>query len=167
MIIVEDVLKVLFDRLPNLGATDITPNGFKPYYDWGNDFHLSKAFLMKQEDLYPLIYQTSNTAEGNYNSNELTTDLRLILAVQNVNTDELNKQRWSGSTYNDILFPLMANIINLFFKTPAVLWDKDYRYTTFPNYGKDTAGKDVAPPPDIWDAILFETTITIQGNVCL
>lgn len=166
MIVVEDVLKVLFDRLPNLGATENTPLGFKPYYDWGNAFHLSKAYQVKKTELYPLIYQTSNSAEGNYNSNELTTNLQLILAVQNLRTEELNKDRWIGNTYEGILFPLMQNIADLFFKTPAILWNKDFTYTTVPNYGKDSTPKE-AETVDIWDAILFETTITIQGNVCL
>ena len=166
MIIVEEVLKTLFDRLPNIGATETTPDGFKPYYDWGNDFHLSKTYLLKKTDLYPLIYQTSNQSTTDARANELTHNLRLILAVQNTRTDEVNKTRWQGSTYNDILFPLMGDIVSLLIKTPAVLWDKEYNYTTFPNYGKDTVGKDVTTV-DTWDAILFETTITIQGNVCL
>lgn len=167
-IIVENRLKEAFSLLPNLGMTEAIPEGFKPYYDWGNEHHLNKVYLLKpKSELYPLIYQTSNRSATDSKLKQVTTNLSLVLAVKNTFTDKLNKERWAGSTYNDILFPLVENIETLFTKGNIFLWEGNYTTTTVPNYGRDSQPNDPkATPLDIWDAILFETEITIT-NDCL
>lgn len=168
MIIVEDRLKYAFNELPNVGITEENPLGFKPFYDWGNQFHLNKVYITTPKSkLYPLIYQTSNNSTQLSKGKEVRTRLSLVLATRNVFTDKLNKQRWEGETYRNVLFPLVKNIETLFTKGQMFLWDGEYDITTVPNYGADSQPKDPkATPMDIWDAVLFETTIKIN-NDCL
>lgn len=166
MIVIEKVLMKAFDTLPAMRPTIDRPEGFKPYYAWGNEFHLIRQSYLKKKDLYPLIYQTSNRETQNDKAKEATTNLRLILAVDNPIQEELNESRWAES-YDNVLFPLLNNIITLFTKGQIFVWDKEYTVTKFPNYGFDTQGIDQnANPNEIWDAILFETDIKITEG-CL
>lgn len=167
MIKIEPILEKAFGYLPNMGMTEEIPLGFKPYYDWGNEYNLRKTYLLKKTDIYPLIYQTSNGEIQKPKENSVTTNLRLILATQNLKTETLNKDRWAGSTYDDILFPLVSNIETLFTKGTVFLWNEEYRITKLPNYGKDTPTGE-PKNVDIWDAILMEVdNLTIYGDRCL
>lgn len=167
--IVEVVLEKGFNMLPAMRATGNTPNGFKPYYAWGNEFHLVRQMYLKNEGLYPLIYQTSNRETHNTKPNTVTSNLTLVLAVDNPQQEELNESRWAES-YNNVLFPLLNNIITLFTKGNVFLWGGEFTITKIPNYkfeGRDipTSGKQNI---EIWDAILLEVNnLTIDGNKCL
>lgn len=168
MIVIEKILEKAFDLLPNLGATETTPLGFKPYYDWGNEDHLRRTYIVKKNSIYPLIYQTTNTDTQRSKENSARLDtLTLVLAVPNLNISELNKTRWMGSTFSDILFPLAENIETLLTKGMVFGWDGEYRMSRYPNYGKDTPSNE-PKNIDTWDALVLEIRdLTIYGNVCL
>lgn len=158
MIVIQEKLGTVFSRLPEIG-------GIKPTYQWGNELHLLKILELYQKESvtpYPLIYQISNTTNQNYQSNEVTFPLELILAVRNTQTDQLNPTRWQ-ETFGQLLYPLCREIEKTFMVTPIFLWDKEYTLREFPNYGSGTENFTI----DKWDALRLETTITIQGNVCL
>lgn len=157
MIVVENKLVQAFDTLPNIG-------GKKPTYRWGNEHHLLKQlelFQKKSKTPYPLIYQVSNTQKPNVQRKTVEVDLQLILAVRSTNTSLLNENRWAMN-YKDFLFPLAENIRKLFFKSQMFLWNGEYDLLEFPNYGNGKENFTI----DIWDALRFDTTITITNN-CL
>lgn len=167
MIVVENKLAQAFDTLPNIGTNpnaDPPAIGFKPVYRWGNEHHLLKLIELFQKDQttpYPLIYQVSNTSRPNIQRKNVEVDLQLILAVQSLDTSLLNENRWAMN-YKDVLFPLAENIRKLFFKSQMFLWDGEYELLEFPNYGNGKENFTI----DKWDALRFDTTITITNN-CL
>jgi hypothetical protein len=152
MIVVEKFLNDVFDTLPLI-------DGYKTIYKWGNKYHLLKQldlFSKENTTIYPLIYQTSNNSEQG--RDECETKLTLVLACQNTNVDLTNEQRWAMS-YENVLYPLVENIENVFKKSGQITWDNKYSITEFPNYG---SGEDNFTA-DKWDAILFETKIKISN----
>lgn len=158
MIIVEELLSKSFAKLPVTGDK-------KPVYRWGNKDHLIKILEQYQkanQTPYPLIYQVSNRSTQSPKASEVTTNLELVIAVRNIEFDMLNERRWA-TTYKGLLYPVLENIQTLFTKGNIFLWDSEYTIQEFPNYGNGTEHFTV----DHWDAIRFETSITIYGNRCL
>lgn len=152
MIVVEQRLSDVFEQLPEL-------NNFKPVYKWGNESHLVsqlKLFSESNKSPYPLIYQLSNSSQQGINA---STDLVLILACRNLDTTLLNENRWVMS-YKELLYPLLSDIESCFKKAGIFIWDGNYKVTEFPNYGNGEENKTI----DIWDALKFETKITINQN---
>lgn len=158
MTVVEQRLNDIFEQLPEI-------DGFKPVYKWGNEFHLAKQiklFNESKESPYPLIYQTSNKSNQDSITSRAETDLVLILACRNLETDLFNENRWV-MTYKNILYPLTENIKKVFNKSGIIEWDGKFSVEEFPNYGNGTENKTI----DIWDALLFKAKITIDGKKCI
>ena len=152
MIVVEKFLDTLFADLPLI-------DGFTTIYKWGNKQHLLKQLELYSKEaktIYPLIYQTSNSSTQG--KGECETKLSLILACQNLNVDLTNEQRWAMS-YENVLYPLVQNIENIFRSSGSVTWENSYSVTEFPNYGNGEENFTI----DKWDAILLETTIKITN----
>lgn len=152
MIVVERFLTTLFADLPLI-------DGFTTIYKWGNKQHLLKQLELYSKEaktIYPLIYQTSNSSTQG--KGECETKLSLVLACQNLNIDLTNEQRWAMS-YENVLYPLVENIENIFRSSGSVTWDNSYSITEFPNYGNGEENFTI----DKWDAILLETTIKITN----
>lgn len=172
MIVVEKKNALVFDQLPNIQVNlpnepDYNPDlpqseGFKPVYKWGNEKHLIKQlalFSKESKSIYPLIYQTSNFSTQDNIRNSCSTDLVFILACRNLEVDLTNEQRWALS-YDKILYPLVSNIEKCFNRAGIYRWDGIYTIEEFPNYGENNENKTI----DIWDALLFKTTITINDT---
>lgn len=158
MVIIEERNEEVFSQLPMM-------EGFKPVYKWGNEYHLIKQLQLFEKDgksPYPLIYQTSNRSEQNTVTKIAETNLVFILACRNLETDLTNEQRWAMS-YKNILYPLVDNITTSFNKAGIYIWDGFFSIEEFPNYGNGQENKTV----DIWDALLFKTSIKIEGNRCV
>jgi len=155
MIIVEERLTNVFSQLPEI-------DGLKPQYESGNDDHLNKFLIAMAKDsksAYPLIYQVSNSDDQDSRANHTIVNLVLILATRNTQTELLNSNRYAMS-YRNVLNPLLENIEKAFYRAGIFDWDGKYKIEKFMNYGDGKANKTV----DIWDAIRFSTTITINGN---
>lgn len=158
MVIIEEVNSEVFKQLPLMES-------FKPVYKWGNEPHLIKQLKLFEKDgksPYPLIYQTSNKSNQNKTTKIAETDLVLILACRNLETDLLNENRWAMS-YKNILYPLVDNITTAFNKAGVYVWDGSFSVEEFPNYGNGKENKTV----DIWDALLFKASIKIEGKKCI
>jgi hypothetical protein len=152
MIVVEKFLNTLFADLPLI-------NGFNTIYKWGNKQHLLKQLELYSKEaktIYPLIYQTSNSSTQG--KDECETQLSFVLACQNLNVDLTNEQRWAMS-YENVLYPLVENIENIFRSSGSVTWNNSYKITEFPNYGNGEENFTI----DKWDAILLELTIKITN----
>lgn len=176
MIIVEEQLSKAFSTLPPLGgypATEETEaiEPFNPVYKWGNEAHLIRQIILYNKNRsvpYPLIYQISNSDNDENNKNYTTTDLVLILATRNTETDELNEERWALN-FQNILFPLAKNIETLFTKSPMFVWDGEFKKTTYPNYGgeNNTEKNKKNHTIDIWDALKLEFRGLKIKNTCV
>lgn len=158
MIIVQDILAKGFNTLP---LTDDK----KPVYNWGNELHLLKVLELYQKSNaypYPLIYQVSNTSTQREQSSEATINLELIIATRETRVDLLNENRWAYS-YKQLLYPVLINIVTLFMQgVNTFTWNGEYTVREFPNYGNGQENFTI----DLWDALRFETTITLNNN-CL
>lgn len=176
MIIVEEQLMKAFNTLPELGGypeteTTLAVAPFKPVFKWGNEAHLIKQlelFAKSNTSPYPLIYKLSNTDDDNANKNYVETDLVLILATRNMETELLNENRWAMS-YEEILWPLAKNIETLFKKSQMFVWDGEFKKTTYPNYGgENNTEKDKKNHTiDIWDALKLEFRGLKIRNTCV
>ena len=161
MIILENRLTEVFDQLPAI-------DGFKPVYKWGNTKHLNaiiKMFSENNKTPYPLIYQLSETSVQDTIKNEASARLVLIVACQNTDVSLLNENRWAMS-YQNILYPMVANIEKCFDRSGVTQWDGQYTMTNYPNYGNDATTEN--PQIDIWDAVRIElTNPIIINNRCI
>lgn len=175
MVVVEKKNDLVFSQMPNIQVNLSTePNynpdlpesaGFKTVYKWGNEKHLIKQlslFSKENKSIYPLIYQISNTSEQDNLRNSCKTDLVFILACRNIEVDLTNEQRWAMS-YENVLYPVVMNIEKCFNRAGIYNWSGVYTIEEFPNYGENNENKTI----DIWDALLFKTSITIDGNRCI
>lgn len=140
-------------------------DGFKPNYKWGNDDHLNKLLKLyindESKNIYPLIYNISNKSTQSDRGNEAYSDLSLIIATRNKNMDWNNNNRWATS-YENVLFPMVKNMVQLFYKSGFTYWDGNYDLYEFPNYGNTQENKTL----DIWDALRMDLRLNITKN-CL
>jgi len=157
MINVHEQLLTAFNSLPLI-------EGFSPNYKWGNEEHLN--VLMKlyynnpDANPYPIIYNVTNQYSHDAKRNNSTATLSLLLATRNVQKDLINNERWATS-YRTVLFPLAQSIQTLFSRSEIFNWNSEYDLFEFPNYSQ--AANENATI-DIWDALRFDTQITINNN---
>lgn len=165
-VVVEDKLMALFELIPERtymqsGLPYTTP---KPTYHFGGSKECNKFIVAMKREVFPLIYQTSNSSTGNDKSGYVTTDITLILATH-TSTTLLNDQRWA-TTYRNILMPLLDDVLNTFKRSQIIAWDGDYTVENLPNYSA-TDAQDQNAFVDIVDAVVFSATITIDGRKCV
>lgn len=164
MIVVEQVLADAFKMLPAMGVSERYPEGFKPVYHFGDGIELNKFIIGNKHAVYPLIYQTSFEETQYDKKGYVATNLELVLAMQNTETDMFNSQRWATS-YKNILMPLFENINTLFKQSGIIRSDYEWRVRKRPNYSQ-TEIKDKNVTVDIIDAIVVNLTIEITKG-CL
>lgn len=152
-------LSEVFEQLPEI-------DGCKPNYKWGNDQHLNQLLKAYTNDptkaVYPLIYNVSNRTSQNEARKESELRLSLVIATRNNEKDLLNANRWATS-YKNVLFPMVQNIVKCFYQAGIFMWDETLDLYEFPNYGNGKENKTI----DIWDALRMDLTITIQGDRCI
>lgn len=160
MIILENRLTEVFDQLPEI-------DGFKPVFDFGNQFHLDALLKRYSENntcIYPLVYLDITEYDEQHErfDSEMTTNIKLIVACQNTDTTLLNKNRWAMS-YDKILFPMADNIKKSFRGSGIFNWDGNTYIHKHPNYGNGDENKTI----DIWDAITIRLNNVIITNNCV
>jgi len=154
LIVIEEVLSEVFLQMPE------RQTGFKPVYKWGNQFHLIKQltlFKKNNKSAYPLIYQTSTQSTQDTARHEATTNLVLVISTVNKDISLTNEQRWAMS-YRNVLYPVVEDVVACFKRAGVFNWDGIFKISEFPNFGDDKENYTI----EIWDAIMFETTITIE-----
>lgn len=165
-VVVEDKLMALFGLIParqyEYPEGEFNPVK-KPEYHFGDAKECNAFIVYMQRDVYPLIYQISNTETQNVKANTVTTDLELVLATVS-DGSKLNDQRWATS-YRNILMPLVDNVYQALNESNIVLWNSEYTLEKVPNYGS-TETKEANAFIDIVDAIIFRASITIKGTGC-
>lgn len=154
---------ILTDAFTSMPAV---ANNKKATYKWGDAMHLNKLIKLYQnnkENIYPLIYNVSNHYKITGRQQYIEySPLSIVIATRNGNVDWHNGNRWATS-YKDVLFPVVNNVIQLFKKAGIFLWDGEFTLYEFPNYSNN----DENATTDIWDAVRLDIpNITITGT-CL
>lgn len=152
-IVVEERLNDLFALLP------ATSDGFKPVYHFGDGIELNKFVIGRENQVYPLIYQTSTREEQQMKQNLVETRLEIFLAVQTT-TDLYNTERWATS-YRNVLLPLFENIHKAFIRSGIISSEWKYDIDKIPNYNR-LEGKNGTL--DILDVLRFRLNVIISGS---
>lgn len=140
-------LEEIMEQLPPIV---IDSKEYKPLFRYGTRSQLTADLSLTRkagERYYPLVF-----LETPFEITE-EVDLRFILATANGKTDMRNKDR-IDLTFGQVLEPLRDNLYHallrsgIFKRTPATPYD-EYKGEYF---------FDFHMTPDIWDALIYETT---------
>lgn len=165
MIVIEDRLRELFNRLPNI--QDVSGNEFKPVYHFGDGIELNQFLKENENTIYPLIYQTSMRANINKDRDEaVIRPLEFFIATK-AKPEKNNTQRWN-TTYQNILRPLFDNIQTIFECCGIVRTEQSevWQVENFPKYSQNQATRNENIEIDIIDAIKVSLNCTIE-NTCI
>ena len=155
MIVVEERVYEVLKHLPDI-------QNMNPVYAWGDEIHLNKWLAAKNkagENTYPLIYQTSKEETQNILNDTVTTDWRVILAVNNKNVDLFNTERWALA-FRNVLNPLADHIVRGFQSADFLIEAGEVKLERYGNYGDGNEHWTI----DAWDALTLECTLTIHGQ---
>ncbi|MEN8122411.1 MAG: hypothetical protein ABFS35_18850 [Bacteroidota bacterium] len=136
----------------------MTINGkeYKPVFDFGTKEQLVANLSLRRkagERYYPLIYLETPIEESR------NVELRLILATMNKRTDMRNVDRLKW-TFEDTLEPLRDNVVHALIRSGIFRRNED---TPDRNY-KGEKHFNYHLTPDIWDAIVYETSFRYEDN---
>lgn len=172
MIIVEEVLRILFDQLPEM---TIGSGTYKVNYSFGS--HKDLLVYMNSQTKaqggvsYPLIWLETPIERDIRRDGEITVNnMKLILAtLSNVNDSNVTRLE---RTFKPTLIPLYENVIDILKKSgyTRILDNDDNRVTNYYNYGVDAdflKDRQSAKTTDIWDAIKLELNITMSKDCSL
>jgi len=163
MIIVEDRLRKLFATLPPVMIPDVNDNmvAHSIFFDWGKIEDLN--ILIKQEDVYPLLWlETGFDEVHNNQKEEVSASLSFKIATSGLNSSLLNQQRIS-STFALVLFPTLENIRKAFERSNITeITDRDWNITKFYNW----SDQENLETSQVWDALRFDIDLIIN-NDCL
>ncbi|WP_185269598.1 hypothetical protein [Chryseobacterium bernardetii] len=138
-------------------------------YTEGDLSELVKKLEKDSITKYPIIWlQTGYSVERK--RQEGTTKLigcKFFLITLGSKTDRYEKR--FSSTYENVLYPLLSKIDKIFSKTKGLIASNEDSYTVFPlnDLANDENGNklpQLAAIADVWDAVLFETDITITDG---
>lgn len=137
-------------------------------YTEGDLFELV-AKLEDSKAKYPIIWlQTGYTVERRKQEEKTKmVGCKLFIITLGSKTDRYEKR--FKSTYDNMLYPLLDKIDNVFRKTNGITASDVDSYTVFPlnDLAKDEDGKNIpqlTAIADVWDAVLFETDIEISNS---
>lgn len=147
------VLKEIFDQLP---VMTINGKDYKPVFDFGTQEQLSANLSLRRksgERYYPLIYLETPLKEDS------NMDFRFILATINRKVDMRNVDRLKWS-FEDTLEPLLYYVNHALKQSGVFRRNKD----TPDKYYKGEKHFNYHMTPDIWDAIVYETSFRYNGG---
>lgn len=137
-------------------------------YTEGDLFELV-AKLANSETKYPIIWlQTGYTVERRKQEGiTKMLNCKFFLITLGSKTDRYKKR--FDSTYESMLYPLLVKVDKRFIGTKGITASDVDSYMVFPlnDIAKDEKGKaipELTAVTDVWDAVLFETDITINDD---
>ncbi|AZB01289.1 hypothetical protein EG359_17445 [Chryseobacterium joostei] len=143
-------------------------NEFVANYTEGDLFELV-AKLNDSATKYPIIWlQTGYTVERRKQEEKTKMiGCKFFLITLGSRTDRYKKR--FESTYDNVLYPLLSKIDKVFDKSKGITASDVDSYMVFPlnDIAKDENGKQIpelTAITEIWDAVLFETDITISNS---
>lgn len=153
MIIVEDILKTLFEGLPLI---TVGGESFDPVFDFGDVRDLNK-FLKQEEKKYPLIWLESGFNEEFYDEG-VKIQPNIIIATYGLNSSYSNREKLDIN-FKTVLIPLLESVIKTFERSNVINFDGDtFKITKYYNYGNGERHETT----DIWDAIKLEVELTLK-----
>lgn len=156
--IIEERLLSIFEQLPEVG-------GFKPVYHFGDDLEFNKFILKSTKSVYPLIWQLVKPEKDNFHKHSNTTDLELIIATRNLETDMLNTTRWETS-YKNVLNPVYENVKTGLIRSGIIRSEWEFDKLKSPNYSQVDNG-DKNKTIDIIDVIVLKLNGAVFTNDCV
>lgn len=145
MITVEKQVNDVLAQLP-------TVDGFQPVYAWGNEYQLN-AYLARNPNVYPLIYQTSKRESVFTSSLPMETDWSAVVAVVNKNKDLTNDERWEIS-YKNYLDPVTQYILTAFEYAGFIIVNNKVEIERYPNEKLESM--------EVWDALTIRCQLIIE-----
>lgn len=159
---------LLYNVLDRTISVEFQNNEFVANYTEGDLFELV-AKLNDSKTKYPIIWLQTGYSVERRKQEEKTKLIgcKFFLITLGSKTDRYEKR--FKSTYENVLYPLLVKTDNVFKKTKGITASDVDSYTAFPlnNLATDEEGKNIpqlATIADIWDAVLFETEITISNS---
>lgn len=157
MIIIEDILKSIFEQLPSI-------KGFKPQFNWGNENALNLFLSQKNNtNKYPLVWLVESEEEHFTNNTTATRDIKLIIAKESAHKTNTNPIIWE-SEFTEVLNPMLKNVITALEKSGVTsIYNQKYNIQRFTNY---TENSKESKAFDQWNVIIVRAKITFQ-NKCI
>lgn len=152
MIVFEDVIEALVSQIPAI-------DGFKPNFHWGNQDELNRYIALKKQP-YPIIWLENGIDEHDDRSGNIERNCRFIIAVRELELNELNNYRLKNS-FENFLIPLSERLIEGLRKfSQTELIDLKYRTAKHPNYSESDKNKTI----DMWDAITVDCRVKVYNR---
>mgnify|MGYP003650608321 CR=1 FL=1 len=152
MIVFEDGIQELVEQIPAI-------DGFTPSFHWGSQDELNRYIALKEQP-YPLVWLVSGNETHSTKDGEITRDCRFIVAVRELEHDQLNDYRLKKSFLN-FLDPLAARVVEGLQKLSITsLPDESFRIQKYPNYSESGENKTI----DLWDAITIDCKVQMIDN---
>lgn len=162
MIVIEDKLEELFSQIPDIRVNDNVTT--KPFFSWGKKEELNRYVeKTKASVLYPLIWKLPSKEDYNRSSELSTTDLVLIIATRETNSEYFNPTRLEYS-FKTTLNPLTEYVIQALQNgsTTRITNIESIGIYKEPNYSDNGENAVI----DKWDAIRIECNVEFNDN-CL
>jgi len=166
MIIIEEVLRDLFAKLPvmTISATDYTVN-----YGFGSHKDLLRYMNSQRKEQggvsYPLIWLQTPVERAVRRDGLVTiTNLTLVLATLS-NVNDSNGTRLER-TFKPTLIPLYENVLDIL-KKSGYTWILENDANTVTNYYNYGVDENDSEADDIWDALKVELNITMSNGCSL
>lgn len=155
-------LYALLDRTLSVNAYG---SAWVANYTEGDLFELSKK-LNDSKTKYPIIWlQSGYSVERN--TLKKTSTLRgckFFFITLGSKHDRYAKRY--GTSYDELLYPLLVGVEKLLARTPGFYMADTNNFTTFPFNDtaelNDLSKKGTTVTGDVWDALLLETSITVD-----
>lgn len=166
MIIVEEVLRNLFDKLP---VMVIGSGSYKVNYGFGSHKDLLRYMNSQRKQQggvsYPLIWLQTPVERAVRRDGQITiTNLTLVLAtLSNINDSNVTRLE---TTFKPTLIPLYENVLDIL-KKSGYTWILDNDANTVTNYYNYGVAEAEAEADDIWDALKVELNIAMSADCSL
>lgn len=161
MISFEEKTRELVKQLPP--HTD--GNGTFPIrYDWGTLDVLNKFLLLKENvSKYPLIWLVTDKRDIDLIQKTTQSRARFVIATRSNKVDEFNEFQYV-TDFQKVLNPVYDNFIKMFQRSGiSYIENETISVELKPNFSF-TDNKGLIT---IWNAIVVEATISIQGDRCI
>lgn len=166
--------KLLYDLLDMTIDVDFNGKTWLINYTEGDLFELNRK-LINSNTKYPIVWlQSGYRVERNKQGKQTTLNgCKFFFITKGSPTDRYEKRY--NNTYEKLLYPALVKFDKLINKTKGLEASNTDNFTTFPfndttelsrretSSGAKSSTQTITVP-DIWDAILLETTITISDN---
>ena len=158
MIIVENILKEIFEQLPP--AVDSNDAEFAVKFHWGGEKDLNPYLLKIAGNKYPLLWLVEGEDNADDHSHTLRRHVKLFIAKQSSDRDALNPTVWD-SEFENILNPILKNVITALNKSGVtMIVGGNYKIARRANYTEADSNK--SKTIDCWNVIVLTAEVEFE-----